>query len=71
MRRAKTQTGFQIDRIQKDIFSYYVISEEIEGGFIHNAIDISSVGFRLDQALAKIIDQLDNIIDELEKEEEE
>ena len=29
------------------------------------------LGFRLDQALAKIIDQLDNIIDELEKEEEE
>ena len=33
--------------------------------------EVTKVGFRLDQALAKIIDQLDNIIDELEKEEEE
>ena len=32
--------------------------------------EITKVGFRLDQALAKIIDQLDNIIEELEKEEE-
>ena len=33
--------------------------------------EITKVGFRLDQALAKIIDQLDNIIEELEKEDEE
>ena len=33
--------------------------------------EVTKVGFRLDQALAKIIDQLDNIIDELEKEEED
>ena len=33
--------------------------------------EVTKVGFRLDQALAKIIDQLDNIIEELEKEEED
>ena len=33
--------------------------------------EITKVGFRLDQALAKIIDQLDTIIDELEKEDED
>ena len=33
--------------------------------------EVTKVGFRLDQALAKIIDQLDNIIEEIEKEEEE
>ena len=33
--------------------------------------EVTKVGFRLDQALAKIINQLDNIIEELEKEEEE
>ena len=33
--------------------------------------EVTKVGFRLDQALAKIIDQLDNIIDEIEKEEED
>ena len=33
--------------------------------------EVTKVGFRLDQALAKIIDQLDTIIDELEKEDED
>ena len=33
--------------------------------------EVTKVGFRIDQALAKIIDQLDNIIDEIEKEEED
>ena len=33
--------------------------------------EVTKVGFRLDQALAKIIDLLDNIIEELEKEEED
>ena len=33
--------------------------------------EVTKIGFRLDQALAKIIDQLDNIIEELEKEEED
>ena len=35
------------------------------------AEEVTKIGFRLDQALAKIIDQLDNIIDELEKDEED
>ena len=33
--------------------------------------EVTKIGFRLDQALAKIIDQLDDIIEELEKEEED
>ena len=33
--------------------------------------EITKVGFRLDQALAKIIDQLDDILDELDKEDED
>ena len=33
--------------------------------------EVTKVGFRLDQALAKIIDQLDDILDELDKEDED
>ena len=33
--------------------------------------EVTKVGFRLDQAIAKIISQLDVIIDELEEEEDE
>ena len=33
--------------------------------------EVTKVGFRLDQAIAKIISQLDVIIDELEEDEDE
>ena len=52
--------------------NYKKLLEETRAKQSNNFVEeITKVGFRLDQALAKIIDQLDNIIDELEKEEEE
>ena len=52
--------------------NYKKLLEETRAKQSDNFVEeITKVGFRLDQALAKIIDQLDNIIDELEKEEEE
>jgi len=52
--------------------NYKKLLEETRAKQSNNFVEeITKVGFRLDQALAKIIDQLDNIIDELEKEEED
>ena len=52
--------------------NYKKLLEETRAKQSNNFVEeVTKVGFRLDQALAKIIDQLDNIIDELEKEEEE
>ena len=51
--------------------NYKKLLEETRAKQSNNFVEeITKVGFRLDQALAKIIDQLDNIIEELEKEEE-
>ena len=51
--------------------NYKKLLEETRAKQSDNFVEeIPKVGFRLDQALAKIIDQLDNIIEELEKEEE-
>ena len=51
--------------------NYKKLLEETRAKQSDNFVEeITKVGFRLDQALAKIIDQLDNIIEELEKEEE-
>ena len=52
--------------------NYKKLLEETRAKQSNNFVEeVTKVGFRIDQALAKIIDQLDNIIDELEKEEEE
>ena len=52
--------------------NYKKLLEETRAKQSDNFVEeVTKVGFRLDQALAKIIDQLDNIIDELEKEEED
>ncbi len=52
--------------------NYKKLLEETRAKQSDNFVEeITKVGFRLDQALAKIIDQLDNIIEELEKEEED
>ena len=52
--------------------NYKKLLEETSAKQSNNFVEeVTKVGFRLDQALAKIIDQLDNIIDELEKEEED
>ena len=52
--------------------NYKKLLEETRAKQSNNFVEeVTKVGFRLDQALAKIIDQLDNIIDELEKEEED
>ena len=52
--------------------NYKKLLEETRAKQSNNFVEeITKVGFRLDQALAKIIDQLDNIIEELEKEEED
>ena len=52
--------------------NYKKLLEETRAKQSDNFVEeITKVGFRLDQALAKIIDQLDNIIDEIEKEEED
>ena len=52
--------------------NYKKLLEETRAKQSNNFVEeVTKVGFRIDQALAKIIDQLDNIIEELEKEEEE
>ena len=52
--------------------NYKKLVEETRAKQSNNFVEeVTKVGFRLDQALAKIINQLDNIIEELEKEEEE
>ena len=52
--------------------NYKKLVEETRAKQSNNFVEeVTKVGFRLDQALAKIIDQLDTIIDELEKEEED
>ena len=52
--------------------NYKKLVEETRAKQSNNFVEeVTKVGFRLDQALAKIIDQLDNIIEEIEKEEEE
>ena len=52
--------------------NYKKLLEETRAKQSNNFVEeVTKVGFRIDQALAKIIDQLDNIIDELEKEEED
>ena len=52
--------------------NYKKLLEETRAKQSNNFVEeVTKVGFRLDQALAKITDQLDNIIDELEKEEED
>ena len=52
--------------------NYKKLVEETRAKQSNNFVEeVTKVGFRLDQALAKIIDQLDNIIDELEKEDED
>ena len=52
--------------------NYKKLLEETRAKQSDNFVEeITKVGFRLDQALAKIIDQLDDIIEELEKEEED
>ena len=52
--------------------NYKKLLEETRAKQSNNFVEeITKVGFRLDQALAKIIDQLDKIIEELEKEEED
>ena len=52
--------------------NYKKLLEETRAKQSNNFVEeITKVGFRLDQALAKIIDQLDTIIDELEKEDED
>ena len=52
--------------------NYKKLLEETRAKQSNNFVEeVTKVGFRLDQALAKIIDQLDNIIDELEKDEED
>ena len=52
--------------------NYKKLIEETRSKQSNNFVEeVTKVGFRLDQALAKIIDQLDNIIDELEKEDED
>ena len=51
--------------------NYKKLLEETRAKQSNNFVEeVTKVGFRIDQALAKIIDQLDNIIEELEKEEE-
>ena len=52
--------------------NYKKLVEETRAKQSDNFVEeVTKVGFRLDQALAKIIDQLDTIIDELEKEDED
>ena len=52
--------------------NYKKLLEETRAKQSNNFVEeVTKVGFRLDQALAKIIDQLDTIIDELEKEDED
>ena len=52
--------------------NYKKLLEETRAKQSNNfAEEITKVGFRLDQALAKIIDQLDDILDELDKEDED
>ena len=52
--------------------NYKKLVEETRAKQSNNFVEeVTKVGFRIDQALAKIIDQLDNIIDEIEKEEED
>ena len=52
--------------------NYQKVLDETRAKQSNNFVEeVTKVGFRLDQALAKIIDQLDNIIEELEKEEDE
>ena len=52
--------------------NYKKLVEETRAQQSNNFVEeVTKVGFRLDQALAKIIDQLDTIIDELEKEDED
>tara|TARA_R100000008_G_C3461293_1_gene104328 strand:- start:313 stop:504 length:192 start_codon:yes stop_codon:yes gene_type:complete len=45
-----------------------LLEEKQSNNFVE---DVTKVGFRIDQALAKIIDQLDMIIEQLEEEEDE
>ena len=52
--------------------NYKKLVEETRAKQSNNFVEeVTKVGFRLDQALAKIIDLLDTIIDELEKEDED
>ena len=52
--------------------NYKKLLEETRAKQSDNFVEeITKVGFRLDQALAKVISQLDMIINELEKEEED
>ena len=52
--------------------NYKKLLEETRAKQSDNFVEeITKVGFRLDQALAKIIDQLDMIIEQLEEEEDE
>ena len=52
--------------------NYKKLLEETRAKQSNNFVEeITKVGFRLDQALAKIIDQLDDILDELDKEDED
>ena len=52
--------------------NYKKLLEETRAKQSNNFVEeVTKVGFRIDQALAKIIDQLDMIIEEIEKEEEE
>ena len=52
--------------------NYKKLLEETRAKQSNNFVEeVTKIGFRLDQALAKIIDQLDDIIEELEKEEED
>ena len=45
-----------------------LLEEKQSNNFVE---DVTKVGFKIDQALAKIIDQLDMIIEQLEEEEDE
>ena len=52
--------------------NYKKLLEETRAKQSDNFVEeVTKVGFRLDQAIAKIISQLDVIIDELEEEEDE
>ena len=52
--------------------NYKKLVEETRAKQSNNFVEeVTKVGFRLDQALAKIIDQLDDILDELDKEDED
>ena len=52
--------------------NYKKLLEETRAKQSDNFVEeVTKVGFRLDQAIAKIISQLDVIIDELEEEDDE